>query len=172
MIQLSEFSFFTNFTFFTIFTIAELYTSSCSEVSTENGIYAVIAPEDFEVRFTDTTTALAWFRGKSLLYPKELLVQKYSALQQNRLLYIGKAQRKKGLQKRILEYVKYGFGETNNHRGGRAIWQIKNAEKLMLGYRVTPTPESMETKLLLQYKSKFGEYPPSKLAKLALAVKL
>lgn len=41
---------------------------------------------------------------------------------------------KKGLRQRLKQYVNYGWNHAANHKGGRAVWQIEDAEFLLLAY--------------------------------------
>lgn len=54
---------------------------------------------------------------------------------------------------------RYGYKEAENHRGGRAIWQIENSEELLLGYRSCENPEAKEREMLKEYYEKYGTFP-------------
>lgn len=49
--------------------------------------------------------------------------------------------------------------EANNHRGGRAIWQIENSNDLLVGYLICNNPEEKEKELLIGYLNQFGVLP-------------
>ena len=75
-------------------------------------------------------------------------------------MYIGKAGGAMNkLHNRIMQYVKHGYGEAKNHRGGRAIWQIDDNKNLLLGYYVCENPEAEEHRLLVEYFNKYGKLP-------------
>ena len=71
---------------------------------------------------------------------------------EKKLLNIGKASGKKGLCQRIRQYVKYGWNEAVNHKGGRAIWQIVNAEQLFLSYEICEDAVNREHELLCKFQ--------------------
>jgi hypothetical protein len=48
---------------------------------------------------------------------------------------------------------------VDNHRGGRAIWQIENNKDLLIGYFLCNSPESKEKELLKIYKGQYGVLP-------------
>lgn len=75
-------------------------------------------------------------------------------------MYIGKAggERNK-LRQRVRQYIRYDFGEVENHRGGRAIWQIDNSKELLLGYCACENSEAKERELLEQYYKKYKTLP-------------
>lgn len=61
-------------------------------------------------------------------YPIESLEAK--CVPSSDILYIGKANGEKGLFQRLRQYMRYGFDAGNNHRGGRAIFQVEGYETL------------------------------------------
>lgn len=62
-----------------------------------------------------------------------------------------------GLRRRITQFVRYGYKESNNHIGGRAIWQVENRKKLLIE---TILHVIMQKKLKKKkYKREHGEYP-------------
>lgn len=63
-------------------------------IANEAGLYIVLAPDDFEVIFTTSTTAIIDFKGKDMLYPETLLKTKFE-MSDKKILYIGKASGKK-----------------------------------------------------------------------------
>lgn len=144
---------------FTYMTIEALYKDRCSAVPNEKGIYIVMVPDDFDIVFSDQNTALNEFKGKNLLYPSENLRLKFDK-SDKKVLYIGKAGGKRNkLHQRIRQYILYGFKEAENHRGGRAIWQIDNNKQLLLGYYPCENPETKERELLKQYYVQYGTLP-------------
>lgn len=80
-----------------------------------------------------------------------------------RLLYIGKADGKRGLQQRLKQYIKstnYIKTDSNNyngiyykgHRGGRAVWQINEKDKLFIFIcEQKINPETLESDLIEKY---------------------
>ena len=128
-------------------TLKTLYETSCSDIPSAPGIYFIWLPDGMEIQFTDQVA-----NHHAPLYPIDVLCDKYMSSKEKRLLYIGKASGKKGLCQRIRQYVKYGWNEAVNHKGGRAIWQIINAEQLVLSYEICEDAVSREHELLCKFQ--------------------
>ena len=86
------------------------------------------------------------------------------------VVYIGKAggvnkngkKSKSTLNKRISDYLDFGNGEPVGHWGGRYIWQIKEAKKLLFCWKATPrsNPEEVEKELIAEFKLLHGDKRP------------
>lgn len=84
-----------------------------------------------------------------------------------KILYIGKAggKEKSDLYNRLKLYMEYGKGKPRSHKGGRAIWQIKNEKRKELKvcwiYLPEDEPcenaEKLEKYLLKEYNKKVCE---------------
>lgn len=136
------------------------------DINNVSGIYKIYLPKDFEIIIRPNTDAIEEYNGRSMLYSVEELRDKYLHISAARnddkyLIYIGKAGQSigRGLQKRIEEFVKYGYGLCNNHRGGRAIWQLENNKKLLLEYFECDNPLQIEKEQLKKYKVENKTYP-------------
>ncbi|BCK79386.1 hypothetical protein MM35RIKEN_15780 (plasmid) [Vescimonas fastidiosa] len=114
----------------------------------------MLAPEKLPISFIEGSDNL---RAKG--YPAAILEQKYGQCTGKTVLYIGKANGRGGLRQRVLQYVKYGWGTAVNHKGGRAIWQVKDYPLLLLEYEVCENCEQREHELLADYKKENGTYP-------------
>lgn len=130
-----------------------------------NGIYIVTNEnEDEDVEFLDTTTAITEYlkngEVKNLLYTKEELTNKYNN-GNKKVLYIGKAECKNGgLKTRIRQLLKYAQKEGKIHRGGRALWQIKDWEnKLTIFYCEIEQAEAKERELLCLHEDEYSVLP-------------
>lgn len=135
-------------------TLKELYQTSCSQIPNEPGVYFIVAPSGMQIEFhpiAENTSAPC--------YEVEKLWTKYDACQNKEVLYIGKASGKKGLRQRIRQYMKYGWKEAVNHKGGRAIWQIEGAENLLLRYEVYTDADAREHQLLCEFVEQNGTLP-------------
>lgn len=129
----------------------ELKNLGFADIPNEKGLYIVKRPQTMNVEFNAHTTAISEFRGKNMLYDIDSLLSKFE-MTDKETLYIGKAGGKVNLlRQRIRQLVRYGYGLTNNHRGGRAIWQITNNKSLLLSYIKCDTPEKYEKELLEDY---------------------
>lgn len=132
----------------------ELYYSNCSAIPDKPGIYFILAPKDMEIRFLPTAK-----NPRAPFYKVNVLQEKYALCKDREILYIGKASGQKGLKQRLQQYMRYGWNEAVNHKGGRAIWQIEGAENLLLSYEVCQDPDAKEHALLADYKHINGRYP-------------
>lgn len=124
------------------------------------GIYIYTVPDDnAKIEFSDTTTAKETFEGRSLLFPKDELKNKFSR-GDKKILYIGKAE---NLRKRTALRAKYSKEKIKDirARGGRALFQIKNWESIGLNfyYYETGDCERLEKALLSLYELQYGVLP-------------
>lgn len=135
-------------------TLRELCCNGCKSIPEEPGIYWILSPEGMPILFREQP-----YHSKSRLYPVPKLYKKFEGCTEHRTLYIGKAAGKHGLRQRLKQYIDYGQGKGNVHRGGRAIWQIEHSGLLLLAYEICEHPEVREHQLLLEYQKKNGTYP-------------
>ena len=96
---------------------------------------------------------------KAKIYPAKKLQEKYEGCADQSILYIGKAEGKRGLRQRLKQYMDYGRGNGNIHAGGRAVWQISDCGLLLLAYEACENPGERERQLLQEYREKNGSYP-------------
>ena len=147
----------------------EQFNNGSLSIPNKNGYYIVYLPENFEIRLKSQTDAVESYvkKGKTfnLVYPLEKLNSKLEAVQcinekeYRDIMYIGKAEGKNGLRQRIIQFVAYGYKVSNNHRGGRAIWQIENNKSLLLDYFICKNAEARERELLNEFMQKYHTYP-------------
>jgi hypothetical protein len=135
-------------------TLETLYESDCSGIPQEPGVYRIVAPSELTIQFANAAQNSAF-----PVYPAGQLANKYQFCQDKRTLYIGKANGKGGLQQRIRQYMKYGWNEAVNHKGGRAIWQIRDSAMLLLEYECCVNCEKREHFLLQKFREENGTYP-------------
>lgn len=132
----------------------------CNEVADKCGVYVVYCPSDIVVRFKEGTDGLSQYKGRNLIAGIQILQEKW--VLQSRILYIGKTGGSSNtLQRRIRQYVRYGYREVDNHRGGRYIWQIEDNKKLLIGYRALDGEDAgmYESKMSEQFEQHFGKLP-------------
>lgn len=137
-----------------VVTLHELWCNGCRSVPNAPGIYWVFTPEGMPVCFSEQTE-----RFKAKIYPAKTLQEKYESCTDKSILYIGKAEGKRGLRQRLKQYMDYGQGKGNIHAGGRAIWQISDCGLLLLAYEVCENAGERERQLLQEYREKNGSYP-------------
>lgn len=130
------------------FSPEELWRTRCAQVPGEAGIYYVLLT-DGEPRFREDP------RGG---YDPEELKSRWQK-SGGKCLYIGKASGKRGLRGRLWQYLRCGYANGRNHRGGRAIWQVEQREKLRFSWQVCPEADALERALLRHYYEVFHCYP-------------
>lgn len=135
-------------------TVNQLCRNRCSSIPDLPGIYWILAPEGMPIVFHDRA-----YHSKGQIYPPEKLYHKFEHCAEHKTLYIGKAEGKHGLRQRLKQYMDYGRGQGKIHRGGRAIWQIENADFLLVAYEVCKQPGVQEHQLLREYRAQNGTYP-------------
>ena len=132
--------------------LLELNNERCKSISEEAGVYFIIVPDGMKVKIKESS--------KDWHYCKNILNDKYSNCKDKELVYIGKAEGRKGLRQRIRQYLAFGFGNGKNHRGGRAVWQIDNYESLLLICVVGEDASGLEHNLLEKYKKNNSDTLP------------
>ena len=126
------------------------------------GIYIYTVPnKDVGIEFLGTTTAKETHNGRSLIFSKDKLTDKFNK-GDKKILYIGSTP-SKNIKERTMLRAKYSKEKNKDirARGGRALWQIKDWENIGLNfyYYETKNCELLETKLLTMYKEEYGVYP-------------
>ena len=140
---------------FSAITIEELLHSDYKNIPDKPGIYRVFVPEGLTVSFSAEISNPA-----APSYPVYKLTEKYAKCEEKSLVYIGKANGRGGLRQRIRQYMQYGCNKAVNHKGGRAIWQIKDYPRLLLTYEPCEDCEQREHQLLDAYKKRNNEVYP------------
>lgn len=138
-------------------TVKDLY-QRIKELPDTCGIYIIVAPKDKKIEFISSSTAPETYKGNNLLYGSITLQEKFNNGDKE-ILYIGKTTCREGLRKRLGNYIKYGYGHEVTHRGGRALWQIKNSGDLTVYYYECENASELKRKLLKEYKNKYNVLP-------------
>jgi hypothetical protein len=132
--------------------LAELLST---DVPTGPGVYVVWRPVSVEPTFVETSSA-GWFKGKD---PSVLAEELRSAwVPGAEVVYIGKAG---GLRRRLNEYRRHGAGQRVGHWGGRYIWQLAEANLLLVAWQLTADldPEDVESRLIVEFVTSYGQRP-------------
>jgi len=101
--------------------------------------------------------------GRDPSVPVETLEEAW--IEGAQVLYIGKARPgaadNRGLRARLAEYRRHGLGQGAPHWGGRFIWQLTDADDLVVAWLPTPgaEPEAAERALIAGFRRDFGGRP-------------
>lgn len=130
-------------------TIAELK-NSCSGIPDVEGIHLVLrAAEKAPVIKSSSLGGYVHFPNDSPCYSVDELEDNY--IDGSHILYIGKSTH---IRKRIRSYMKFGKGEKASHGGGRAIWQLADADDLIVCWAATTiNAREFEKEMIKMYKS-------------------
>jgi hypothetical protein len=77
------------------------------------------------------------------------------------VVYIGKAAGKKGLHDRLRQFRRHGEGHNPSHWGGRYLWQLDDAARLVLCWRETAKGDarSEERAMIEDFVQQHGQRP-------------
>jgi hypothetical protein len=145
------------------YTFKELKDGMINEIPTSSGVYWVLIPEKFCIKYMEETDGPTYGKkGNKMAYTIDKL-EKWGAhyFKEDRggnILYIGKAT---NLQNRIQQYLDFGYNDEKYlvHEGGRAIWQLENNKDLLITYKKCQDEEKIEAELIDKYIMKYGEKP-------------
>jgi hypothetical protein len=132
-----------------------------SAVPTDPGVYAVLRISDAPPTFVETSPA-GRFKGKDPSVSVDVLASRW--VDGPEVLYIGKATPgsagRRGLQKRLDEYRRFGAGEPVNHVGGRYVWQLADADDLLVAWNAThEDAATVESRMLRDFVERYGVLP-------------
>jgi hypothetical protein len=121
---------------------------------TTPGVYVVLRANSIEPTFL-SLSRIRRRAGKDLSYPVAELQARWLA--DSEVLYNGKANAKRGLRSRLRQYGSL----APNHSGGRSIWQLADADQLLVAWKETSDadPASFETAYLRAFKAGHGNLP-------------
>lgn len=100
------------------------------------------------IEFLDKSTG-GWFKGRDPSVPIDRLKAKW--IDEAHVLCIGKADpgrtSARGIRVRLDEYLRFGQGEPVGHWGGRYMWQLVDADQLLVCWKPCAHPPDEETRL-------------------------
>lgn len=142
-------------------TIRKLQTAACASIPNDPGVYLVLRLSNQPPLFLATSTG-GHFKKKDPTVPITLLQGAWVA--ETIVLNIGKAggsDIQATLRSRLSQYMKYGMGKAIGHQGGRYIWQLADAQDLVICWLVTTIsePRATERELIGLFKEKYGKRP-------------
>ncbi|MBP3042354.1 hypothetical protein KKR91_15765 [Arthrobacter jiangjiafuii] len=113
-----------------------------NRIPQRQGLFAVLRPEGFEPRFLAVSTA-GVFKKKNPSLPRAALAAEWVA--DADVLFIGKAspgsKGNRGLRRQLSEFVDFGEGRPPGHWDGRLIWQLADADSLLVAWKELPADE-------------------------------
>ncbi|NLU23260.1 MAG: hypothetical protein GXW99_00790 [Clostridiales bacterium] len=125
-------------------TVMDLYQSRCRSIPYEPGIYRIMVPPGAGPVFSPES---ALFACRS------------ERLSDRAVLYIGTADGADGLRGELWKLVQYGRGIGTAPRGGDALWQLQNADRLPVEVEPCAACEIRAKQLLQLYCDKNGFLP-------------
>lgn len=129
---------------------------SLKDVPQNKGVYVVIRDKETEPEFVEIGTG-GHFKGKDPNVPIEKLEKEW--VKDTSIVYIG--QTGETLNERIETLLRFGQGENKGHWGGRLLWQLKDAEDLLIAWKEYPNddPHKIEKEMLKEFKDKHNKLP-------------
>ncbi|MGN6743557.1 MAG: hypothetical protein ACTHJL_09710 [Amnibacterium sp.] len=132
-----------------------------SEVPAAPGVYAVLRVSHEPPRFAETSAA-GRFKGKDPSVAPDVLAAKW--VEGPEVIYVGKATPgsagRRGLQKRLDEYRRFGAGEPIGHWGGRYVWQLEDRDRLLVAWNAThEDAATVESRMLGDFVDRYGRLP-------------
>lgn len=140
-------------------TIEELRHERARQIPPGGGVYVVLREEPGVPEFLETSTG-GWFKGQDPSVSKATLRAKWDI--RTPVVYIGKGDGAKGLRGRLLQYLNFGAGKNVGHWGGRLTWQIEDADRFMLAWRLVEEGQrarDVEVLLLEEFEETYGHLP-------------
>lgn len=142
-------------------TIAALRESRLAEVPQSRGVYLILRSTVTTPRFLSISPAGRLKGRDPSICPSELRTR---WVPPSPVLYIGKAgssTNNSTLRSRLKTYLQHGAGRKAPHWGGRAIWQLRESEHLILAWCIVTSeePREVEKRLLQAFQDEFGCRP-------------
>jgi hypothetical protein len=145
--------------------IRRIRSSGAEELPAVPGVYIVLRPDASAPRFLAVSPA-GWYQGRDPTVAATVLRARWIA--STALVYVGKAtagrQHRRHLRKRVTEFVDFGAGEPEPHRGGRYVWQVAGAGRLLMAWKPAADPTSTENAILRRFAAAHGQYPFANIA--------
>ncbi len=142
--------------------IAALRASRLASVPEEPGVYLVVRPAKSEPCFRDVNRAGRRRGPRNPTEPKALLHKDW--VDTACVLYVGKAGgpgTRATLRSRLDRYLRQGLGHNAGHAGGSRIWQLDDAEALLVAWRPERErdPRDVELDLIKRFRDAHGIRP-------------
>ena len=116
------------------------------------GVFVVCRLAEVPARFATANTAGKW-KGQDPTLPVELLKEAWHP--EAALLFVGGGA---NLRQRLRLFLDFGGGKAVAHWTGRALWQLSDAEDLIVGWR-PGDPKGDALALSQAFEARFGTPP-------------
>ena len=137
-------------------TFAALRADRFAGVPQAGGAYVVLREADSVPAFLPANPG-GRCKGKDPTLPPTKLQERWVA--GAHVIYIGKAN---DLRRRLRQYSRFGAGQAVGHWGGRLIWQLAQADQLVVAWRevaAAQAPADLERDLLDAFCMQYGSLP-------------
>ncbi len=132
-----------------------------SSVPAHKGVYVVLRENDGEPKFVETGTG-GFFKGNNPNVSISELNKNW--VKASSIMYMGKAGGQNNnatLNSRLEQYMKFGNGQRIGHWGGRYIWQLEDADELVVCWKETEEdPREVEKRMIEEFKNLHGGCRP------------
>ena len=140
--------------------MSELFMDSIT-IPRIKGVYLILNSNYKEAEYLQIGTG-GHFKGKNPNVSIDTLEENW--VDDSLVVYIGKAGSDTGnatLNSRLKQYFGFGQGRNIGHWGGRLIWQLKNANDLIVCWKPLPNddPRTYESQLIRKFVSEFNKRP-------------
>ena len=141
--------------------IADLW-EDCSAIPRTKGVYMVVRTTTVAPEFLKQGSG-GFFQDKDPNVPLDILRANW--VNDTCVIYIGKAggvSSSATLHSRLKQYLQFGQGKAVGHRGGRYIWQLKDAADLLFCWMSLPSddPIDIEINLIRTFKERYNGMRP------------
>lgn len=144
-------------------TLEEYKNTNYRGISSDKGIYVAKNSEHKEIEILE--------KPEIFLYDKPDDTETHNKSEEgftdkckcvsNIYLYIGKADAREGIKKRLRKYIRYGYGRKVSHSGGYHLWFVKNNKSLFANYATNAEIKEKQSELYEQANVMLQKYGKS-----------
>lgn len=141
--------------------IVYLRKSRCELVPQEYGVYLVLRLDRSYPEFLEQSTG-GHFKNQDPTVGLEVLEQEWvnGAI----VVYIGNTggiDKQSHLKQRLTQLIDFGAGKKVGHRGGRLLWQLADADHLVVCWKVLQEadPAMYKSGLIADFTHQYGQRP-------------
>lgn len=136
-----------------LFNVPQLRDGQTSTAPEAPGIYTVWRIAENPPRFARRSVAGQWKGRDPTIHPDELLPL---WVPEAALLYVGQGA---NVRTRVRLLVDFASGKPVAHWDGRAIWQLSDADELLVAWAARPNPVEAKAELLAKFEALHGKLP-------------